>query len=130
MVTKSEPTSFAPIIQKAIEISQNMCGREVILLVILTDGQTQCFELDKQAVIEASNHPISICVVGVGSGLFTNMIELDDMEGQRRFDNFQFVDYSKLEGTLGGQSPELQLITAMFNELPEHFDVMRQLGYM
>lgn len=52
----------------------------------------------------------------------------DDMPG-RRFDNFQFVNFTALEAQAARcECPDLVLATAVFQELPDQFKAMRQLG--
>lgn len=66
----SGPTSFAPAINKAMEIVRLSGGRFHILLLI-ADGQVipgQCMENTKRAIVEASRYPMSIIMVGVGDG--------------------------------------------------------------
>ena len=58
------------------------------MLVILTDGNVSDIELDKRAIEECSNYPISIIAVGLGDGPFDTMEYFDDFRGNRRFDNF------------------------------------------
>ena len=80
--------------------------------------------------MEASKYPISICAVGLGDGPFEKMVEFDDMPG-RLFDNFQFVDFTSFEVQARRcEQPDLALATAIFNELPEQFKAMKQLGYL
>jgi len=110
-VSMSGPTTFGPLIRKAIEIEKEEGGKQLLFLLIITDGDVSDIDFDKKIVCEASNYPISICVVGVGDGPFKTMIEFDDMpvakEGDdspensklRKFDNFQFVDFTEFEKT-------------------------------
>jgi hypothetical protein len=46
-------------------------------LLIITDGAVSHMEETKKAIIDACGSPLSIIIIGVGNGDFTNMIELD-----------------------------------------------------
>ena len=96
-----------------------------MVVIIMTDGKVSNIKLDTQAVVEASNYPISICAIGVGDGPFDTMIAFDDMEesgiGRRRYDNFLFVNFTEFECKVATfPNPDLELATLIFNELPEH----------
>ncbi|CAL6013358.1 Copine_I [Hexamita inflata] len=130
-VKLSGPTTFAPLIYQAIEIEKAYGGRQLIVLIIMTDGDVSNMQLDKQAICEASKYPIAISCVGLGDGPFDKMIEFDDMQGGRAFDNFQFVDFTKLdEASKQCECPDLVLSTAIFNELPDQVKEMKRLGYL
>ncbi|ARF08888.1 copine [Catovirus CTV1] len=90
----SGPTSFRPIIMQAIEIIKYT--RSYHILVIVTDGEVIDKVQTEQAIVEASNYPLSIIVIGVGDGPFDNMEKYDDELPERKFDNFQFVNYNKI----------------------------------
>lgn len=74
----SGPTSFAPIIREAISIvrrERSVRGELLIqcsnlaqyhILVIIADGQVTNEAETKRAIVEASNYPLSIVLVGVG----------------------------------------------------------------
>lgn len=127
----SGPTTFAPMIYQTIEIEKAYGGHQLLILIIITDGDVSNVELDRKAIIEASKYPISICAIGLGDGPFTKMVDFDDFEGGRLFDNFQFVDFTKFEVMAQHcENPELALATLVFNEVPDHFMAMKRLGYL
>ncbi|KAG6770942.1 hypothetical protein POTOM_022285 [Populus tomentosa] len=106
-VNLAGPTSFAPIIETAIEIVDNSCGQYHVLLII-ADGQvtssvgTVNGKLSSQeqntinAIVRASNYPLSIVLVGVGDGPWDMMHKFDDNIPSRAFDNFQFVNFTEI----------------------------------
>ncbi|KAF3438665.1 hypothetical protein FNV43_RR21429 [Rhamnella rubrinervis] len=94
------PTSFAPIIEMAITIVEQSNGQYHVL-VIIADGQvTRSIDTERgqlspqekktvEAIVKASDYPLSIIVVGVGDGPWDMMKEFDDNIPARAFDNFQ-----------------------------------------
>ncbi|XP_031279044.1 E3 ubiquitin-protein ligase RGLG3 [Pistacia vera] len=103
----SGPTSFAPIIDAAINIVE-ASNRQYHVLVIIADGQvtrnpdtpTGSFSPQEQetinSIVAASHHPLSIILVGVGDGPWDSMKQFDDSIPHRSFDNFQFVNFTKI----------------------------------
>ncbi|KAJ0704407.1 putative transcription factor C2H2 family [Helianthus annuus] len=101
------PTSFAPVIEKAMTIVEES-GGQYHVLVIIADGQvtrsvdTGRGQLSPQeqktvdAIVEASKLPLSIVLVGVGDGPWDTMKEFDDNIPSRSFDNFQFVNFTEI----------------------------------
>ncbi|CAI9108750.1 OLC1v1008431C1 [Oldenlandia corymbosa var. corymbosa] len=101
------PTSFAPIIDCAIDIVERSNGQYHVL-VIIADGQVTRssgipngkLSPQEQATIDsivaASEYPLSIILVGVGDGPWDEMQHFDDNIRQRSFDNFQFVNFTKV----------------------------------
>lgn len=132
----SGPTSFAPLIYKAIEVvSQN--GNEQYILLILADGAVTddaCCEATRQALVLASDYPLSIVMIGVGDGPWDVMKEFDDALPSRQFDNFQFVPFAKFQALLeSGRPRQCRLAEAAFalcalQEVPAQRAAMRQLG--
>ncbi|KAJ6991833.1 hypothetical protein NC653_015244 [Populus alba x Populus x berolinensis] len=106
-VNLAGPTSFAPIIETAIEIVDNSCGQYHVLLII-ADGQVTSSvgavngKLSSQeqntinAIVRASNYPLSIVLVGVGDGPWDMMHKFDDNIPSRAFDNFQLVNFTEI----------------------------------
>ncbi|XP_057765171.1 E3 ubiquitin-protein ligase RGLG1-like [Salvia miltiorrhiza] len=103
----SGPTSFAPIIETAIGIVDRSGGQYHVLLII-ADGQVTrsddigSGQLSPQeqntvnAIVRASEYPLSIIVVGVGDGPWDMMREFDDNIPARAFDNIQFVNFTEI----------------------------------
>lgn len=103
----SGPTSFAPIIDAAIDIVEASNGRYHVL-VIIADGQVTHNpdappgKLGSQenatinSIVTASQYPLSIILVGVGDGPWDTMKRFDDNIPQRVFDNFQFVNFTQI----------------------------------
>lgn len=106
-VTLSGPTLFGPLIRAATQIAQaSSCTQEkqqYTILMILTDGVINDFDQTIAAIIDASQQPMSIIIIGVGSADFSDMKKLDS-DGQMlrqagkvaARDIVQFVSYNEL----------------------------------
>jgi hypothetical protein len=97
------PTLFNPLLEQFL-----MYTREVVkvssvyqVLLLLTDGAIHDMEPTKKTIVELSELPCSIIIVGVGSADFSAMEELDGDGGKLRDsrgrpcrrDVVQFVEY-------------------------------------
>ncbi|KAF0747346.1 hypothetical protein AaE_007759, partial [Aphanomyces astaci] len=106
-VCMAGPTSFAPIILQAVNtVIANRYAYHILVIIAdgqvtrsvdVPDGQFGKQELDTMnAICYASNFPLSIVLVGVGDGPWDTMAQFDDALPQRRFDNFQFVEFNQV----------------------------------
>ena len=130
-INLSGPTSFAPIIRQAI--------RDVIhkksyhILLIVADGaiSSECIQPTIDAIVEASNYPLSIVMVGVGDGPWELMKDFDDnlKKYGRRFDNFQFVNFTEIEyGQYEDKSVAFACKALM--EIPIQYSAIKKLGLL
>ena len=81
------PTNFTPVINHVAQFAkayQN--GQQYFVLLILTDGIITDFEDTKRAIVEASDLPISIIIIGVGDEDFSAMEDLDCDKGHLRYE--------------------------------------------
>uniref|UniRef100_H2Y1K8 Copine C-terminal domain-containing protein n=1 Tax=Ciona intestinalis TaxID=7719 RepID=H2Y1K8_CIOIN len=120
-ITLGGPTSYAPIVHKAIEIVEQT--NQYNILVIIADGQFVDEGPTARAIVEASYYPLSIIVVGVGDGPWDTMHQFDDWLPERNFDNFQFVEYGKIISNTYDKSknPETMLALHMLMEIPDQY---------
>ncbi|EDQ85483.1 uncharacterized protein MONBRDRAFT_38840 [Monosiga brevicollis MX1] len=122
-VRLSGPTNFAPIIGEAIRIVKQTRGFHI--LVIIADGQVISKRQTIDAIVEASNYPLSILLVGVGDGPWDDMQRFDDELPERRFDNFQFVNFHKV--MTQSRHPDVAFALAALMEIPQQFQAIRDL---
>ncbi|KAJ8773681.1 hypothetical protein K2173_005927 [Erythroxylum novogranatense] len=136
------PTSFAPIIEMAITIVEQSSGQYHVLLII-ADGQvtrsvdTQRGHLSPQeqktidAIVKASEYPLSIVLVGVGDGPWDMMREFDDNIPARAFDNFQFVNFTDIMSKNVIQSrKETEFALSALMEIPSQYKATIELGIL
>ncbi|KAL9257290.1 E3 ubiquitin-protein ligase RGLG3-like protein [Drosera capensis] len=107
LIKLSGPTSSAPVIDAAIGIVEESRGQYHVL-VIVADGQvTRSLDVASgrlgpqeqdtiRSIVAASFYPLSIVLIGVGDGPWETMKQFDDNIPQRAFDNFQFVNFTKI----------------------------------
>ncbi|XP_061362149.1 E3 ubiquitin-protein ligase RGLG2-like [Gastrolobium bilobum] len=136
------PTSFAPIIEMAITIVEQSGGQYHVLLII-ADGQvtrsvdTEHGQLSSQekktveAIVKASEYPLSIVVVGVGDGPWDMMREFDDNIPARAFDNFQFVNFTEIMSkNMDRSRKEAEFALAALMEIPSQYKATLELNIL
>nr|ACN85268.1 copine-1 [Oryza alta] len=127
------PTSFAQIIETAIGIVDSTGGQYHVLLII-ADGQvtrsvdTQSGQLSPQerdtidAIVKASQFPLSIVLVGVGDGPWDMMHQFDDNIPARSFDNFQFVNFTDIMSkSIAAERKEAEFALSALMEIPTQY---------
>jgi len=123
--TLSGPTNFAPVIDQAINIVQR--ERSYHILIIIADGAVTAKKQTAQAIVRATNYPLSIVVIGVGDGPWDMMEEFDDELPARKFDNFQFVNWNAVKENARS---EAAFALAALMEIPDQYRTIRKLGYL
>ena len=94
---------MSELIRRAVDVVAATGGYHILVIIAdgnITRGSSQeegslsPFEQDSvDAIVEASSYPLSIVMIGVGDGPWEQMQQFDDGLPERRFDNFQFVQY-------------------------------------
>ncbi|XP_030545057.2 E3 ubiquitin-protein ligase RGLG5-like [Rhodamnia argentea] len=136
------PTSFAPIIEMAMTIVEQSGGQYHVLLII-ADGQvtrsvdTQNGHLSLQeqmtvdAIVRASEFPLSIVLVGVGDGPWDMMREFDDNIPARAFDNFQFVNFTEIMSkNVDSRRKQTEFALSALMEIPSQYKATLELGLL
>ncbi|CAJ2644513.1 E3 ubiquitin-protein ligase rglg2-like protein [Trifolium pratense] len=136
------PTSFAPIIEMAITIVEQSKGQYHVLLII-ADGQvTRSVDTDHgqlsaqekktvEAIVKASEYPLSIILVGVGDGPWDMMKQFDDNIPARAFDNFQFVNFTEIMSKNTDRSrKEAEFALSALMEIPSQYKATLELNIL
>ncbi|KAG6538257.1 hypothetical protein ZIOFF_003370 [Zingiber officinale] len=130
-VTLAGPTLFGPVIHRAAEIAgQSLLTsrNKYYVLLIITDGVITDLQETINAIVKASDLPLSILIVGVGGADYKEMNILDADDGKRlesstgriaTRDIVQFVPMRDLQGN------QVSVAQSLLEELPGQF-----LSYM
>jgi len=127
-VDLSGPTSFAALIRHSIQIVRETGEYHVLLIV--ADGQVNEVKETADAIVEATNYPLSIVMVGVGDGPWEQMNEFDDELPARRFDNFQFVELEEVFKKYKPANRESAFAVHALMEVPEQYQEIKRLGLL
>ncbi|KAL4597727.1 hypothetical protein ACB092_11G009700 [Castanea dentata] len=136
------PTSYAPVVEAAIDIVEKS-GGQYHVLVLIADGQvtrsvnTSEKELSPQeeqtikSIVNASSYPLSIVLVGVGDGPWDDMKNFDDKIPAREFNNFQFVNFTAIMSkNVSPSEKETAFALAAQMEIPDQYQAARKFGIL
>eukprot|EP01105_Mastigella_eilhardi_P027168 TRINITY_DN8231_c0_g2_i1.p1 TRINITY_DN8231_c0_g2~~TRINITY_DN8231_c0_g2_i1.p1 ORF type:complete len:488 (-),score=180.74 TRINITY_DN8231_c0_g2_i1:86-1549(-) len=123
-VKMAGPLSFAPLINKAIEIVKATHAYHILLIV--THGHVDDVAGSRKAIVEASNYPLSIVIIGVGDGPWDLMKSFDDEDYKRKFDNVQFVNFTEV-----AKSGSTDVFASVaLAEIPDQVSAMKKIGLL
>ncbi|KAL1562865.1 Protein BONZAI 1 [Salvia divinorum] len=126
-VSLAGPTLFGHVVTQAAQIASGSVARnerKYFVLLIITDGVITDLQETKDALVMASDLPLSILIVGVGGADFKEMEILDADKGERlesssgrvaSRDIVQFVPFRDV------QSGEDSIVRSLLAELPTQF---------
>ncbi|CAL1405635.1 unnamed protein product [Linum trigynum] len=127
-VSFAGPTLFGPVITKAATIASKSLengGRKYYVLLIITDGVITDLQETKDAIVQASDLPLSILIVGVGGADFKEMEILDGDKGERlesttgRVATRDIVQFVPLRDVQNGGG--ISVVQELLAELPSQF---------
>ncbi|KAA8536924.1 hypothetical protein F0562_029402 [Nyssa sinensis] len=126
-VALAGPTLFGQVINKAAEIAGHPVtynSSKYFILLIITDGILTDLQESKDALVRASDLPLSILIVGVGGADFQQMEILDADNGHRlesstgKLAARDIVQFVPMREVHGGQ---ISIVQALLEELPGQF---------
>ncbi|KAI8027682.1 Protein BONZAI 3 [Camellia lanceoleosa] len=126
-VALAGPTLFGQVINTAAEIAGRSLSQDsskYFVLLIITDGVLTDLQETKDALVMASDLPLSILIVGVGGADFKQMEILDADNGHRlesstgRIATRDIVQFVPMRDVHGGQ---ISIVQSLLEELPGQF---------
>ncbi|KAL6283090.1 hypothetical protein ACE6H2_014019 [Prunus campanulata] len=135
-VPPSGPISYAPAIDYAVDIVEQKGGRfQTLFLVTKNFFNTSDGELSTEgaktieSIVNASSYALSVVLVGTDDGCWEHMKKFQEMIPKRKFDNFQFVNFTEImpkDGTLSDK--EAAFAHATLEKLPAQHKAAVELG--
>jgi len=102
------PTNFTPILQAVMQMANQYVdqnNQKYFIFLIITDGEITDMDQTLTSIIQMSNLPISVVIVGVGPASFDKMTTLDGDDGHLQHrgktasrDVVQFVPFRDFAG--------------------------------
>nr|POE82180.1 e3 ubiquitin-protein ligase rglg4 [Quercus suber] len=136
------PTSYAPVIEAAIDIVEKSGGQYHVLLII-ADGQvTRSSDIsDKEpspqeeqtlkSIVNVRSYPLSIVVVRVGDGPWEDMKKFGDELRARECHNFKTVNFTEIMSTNATSAEkEIAFALAALMETPFQYKAAAELGIL
>ncbi|KAG2694920.1 hypothetical protein I3760_08G166500 [Carya illinoinensis] len=126
-VTLAGPTLFGQVIKTAAQIASQSVSynsKKYFVLLIITDGVLTDLQEMKDALVKASDLPLSILIVGVGGADFGQMDVLDANKGQRLESSTDLVatrdivQFVPMQDVHGGH---IFVVQALLEDLPRQF---------
>lgn len=126
-VSLAGPTLFGQVINKAAEIAGQSLSynrSKYFVLLIITDGVLTDLQETKDALVWASDLPLSVLIVGVGNADFKQMEILDADNGNRlesssgRIATRDIVQFVSMRQVHAGQ---FSIVEGLLEELPGQF---------
>ncbi|KAB1994746.1 hypothetical protein ES319_D13G118600v1 [Gossypium barbadense] len=126
-VTLAGPTLFSHVISMAAQMASQAnsnCITKYFVLLIMTDGVLTDIQETMDALVRASDLPLSILIVGVGNADFKQMEVLDADDGRRlesstgRVATRDIVQFVPVQEVHSGQ---VSVVQALLEELPSQF---------
>ncbi|KAF3948070.1 hypothetical protein CMV_025883 [Castanea mollissima] len=126
-VALAGPTLFGPVINTAAQIAGQSISynrNKYFVLLIITDGVITDLQETKDALVKASDLPLSILIVGVGGADFREMEVLDADNGRRlesstgRVATRDIVQFVPMREVHSGQ---ISVVQSLLEELPGQF---------
>ncbi|XVF06587.1 hypothetical protein REPUB_Repub06bG0062100 [Reevesia pubescens] len=125
--TLAGPTLFSHVINTAAQMASQAISNDIrkyFVLLIITDGVLTDIQETMDALIRASDLPLSILIVGVGNADFKQMEILDADDGHRlesstgRVATRDIVQFVPMREVHSGQ---ISVVQALLEELPGQF---------